>query len=233
MITCGEESAAVEIPAAGPRYSRDENGPLLVFSAEIRRQHLELLDEIRVGVDRCIAVTSRIGNVRAVLRDVQGVYGQTVIGVGGVERTLAAGIPVGIDANRLPVVVRLVLCAVANAEARHNFDVLGGVASDLSEVRQFFGCQRKRLLARVDSYYCGVLSVDLDGLIGVANGKRHVDVALFAATQADTTRLVRLEAGRLHRQGVRSDGDRRERKVPFSICHRVGLRARYGDKWRR
>ena len=105
VVTGIEESRAMKILAAGLGHRSDHRRTLLVRSVEIRHLHLDLGDHVGVGIHRRIAVTSRVGHVRAIRGDVQGVGGQTVIGVSPVQRALAAGIAVTINANGLAVVV--------------------------------------------------------------------------------------------------------------------------------
>ena len=167
--------------------------------------------------------------MRAVRGDVQAVRGQTVVRKSGVERALTAGIPVGIDANRCAVVVRLVRRSVFDAEAGHNFDVLGGVTPYLNEVLQFLGFQRKRLFTGVQGRDGRVLfRRDLDGCSRASNRKHHVTVAPLAASQADVIRFVCFEPSSFHSEHIGSDRNRRKCVVALGICHRIAGRARHG-----
>ena len=66
------------------------------------------MNEIGVGVDGCVAVATRIGYVGAVCDDVQRVARQAIVGIGVVQRALAAGVPVGVYAYDLAGIVGLV-----------------------------------------------------------------------------------------------------------------------------
>ena len=72
----------MELLATGLGHGGDEDRPFLVFGAEVRGLNLELLNEIRVRIDRRVAVAAWIGYVGAVGGDVQRVAGQAVIGIG-------------------------------------------------------------------------------------------------------------------------------------------------------
>ena len=147
MVSSGEESIAVELRSPCFRNRADHHRALLFFRTEVRRQHLELLNEVGVRIDGCVAIAARVGDVRAVRSDVQRVCGQAVVGECGIQWALAPGITVGIDSDCLAVVIRLVLRAVFDAESGNNLDILGGVAAHLRKVLEFFGCQRKGFFA--------------------------------------------------------------------------------------
>ena len=159
-----EEARTVKILAARFGHRRDHRRTFLVLGAEVRHLHLELRDHVRVRIHRRIAVAARIRNVRAIRRDIQRVAGQPVVGVGGVQRALAAGIAVGVDADRLPGVVRLVRRPVGDAEARHDLDELGRVAAHLNEILQLLLVDDVRLLRRIHRRDCVDRSGDLDRL---------------------------------------------------------------------
>ncbi len=144
-----EEPGTVEILAAGLRDRTDYRGTLLIFSAEIRHLHLELGDHVRIRIHRRVAIAARVGDVRAIRRDVQRVGGQAVVRVGVIQRTLAACIAVAIDADGLATVIRLVRRAIRDAETRHDLDELGRVAADLHEVLEFLGGERGRFFAGI------------------------------------------------------------------------------------
>ena len=70
-VASREETIAVEV--CPPDFVTEviRIGTFLVFGAEVRSENLELLQEVRIGIHWCIAVTSRIGDVRTVGHDVQ------------------------------------------------------------------------------------------------------------------------------------------------------------------
>ncbi len=195
----------MELAAAGLGDRGDERRALLVFRIEVGGENLELLNEIGVGVDRGIAVATRVGNVRAVRGDVKAVVGQTVVGEGSVERALAAGVSVGVDADGLTAVVGLVGGTVLNTEAGNNLDVLGSVGADLSEVLQFLGFESEGFLSRVGGHDRGVLSVDFHGLTGRTDDQRGVDVAIVTAVQLDRIEFVRLKTSCFDGHRVRTN----------------------------
>ena len=82
----------------------------------------------------------------AIRGDVERVAGQPVIGEGVVERTLAAAVPVGVNADDFAGVVCLVRTAILDGKAWHDLDVLGRIAADLRQILQLLRLQRKRLL---------------------------------------------------------------------------------------
>jgi len=101
-----------EIRGSRLRHRRDEDRPFLVFSTEIRSENLKLLEEVRVGVDRRVAVAARIGTCAPSAVMSSTLAGNPFVGKGIVQWTLTAGIAVGIDTNRRAIVVRLVRRAV-------------------------------------------------------------------------------------------------------------------------
>ncbi len=79
--------------------------------------------------------------MRAVSHDVQGIAGQAVIREVIVQRTLTAGITVGVDADGLAAVARLIGSPILNTEAGHDLDVLGGITADLHIIFKLLGRQ--------------------------------------------------------------------------------------------
>ena len=85
-----EITLAVVITAAGLGNGTDHRGTLGVLRAEVRREDLELLDHVGVGVHRGGAVAAGIGNVRAISSDVERVGRKSVHREGVVQSALAA-----------------------------------------------------------------------------------------------------------------------------------------------
>ena len=98
--------------AAGLRHGRDEDRSFLVLGTEVSGQHLEFLQEVRIWVNRSIAVATRVRYVRAVRCDVQRIARQAIVGVGIVQRALAAAVAVGVNANDFARIIRLVRSSV-------------------------------------------------------------------------------------------------------------------------
>ena len=74
----------MEITPARFGYCINDDGAFGVLRAEVRSQHLELLDHVRVGVDRRCAVAARVGDVGAIRRDVDRTCASSVGHIGAV-----------------------------------------------------------------------------------------------------------------------------------------------------
>ena len=83
----------------------DDDGTFRVFRAEVRGQHLELLDHVGVGIDRSRAVTARVRDMGAVRRNVDVAYASSIGNIGAVQRALAATVAVTVNTNHFARVV--------------------------------------------------------------------------------------------------------------------------------
>ena len=224
IVTGIEKARAMKVPAAGLGHRSDHRRTLLVGSVEIRHLHLDLGDHVRVGIHWRIAVAARVGHVRAIRGDIQRVARQTIVGVCGVQRALAAGIAVGIDADGLAVVVGRVVRPVRDAETGHDLDELGGVAANLNKVLQFLTRDEVGFLGAVHRSHFVNFAGDLDSLRSSSYGELGVDIALFATGQGDSRYLKGAETLRLDCQLVFAGRHRCKGEIAIGVGHGVALR---------
>ena len=216
-----EESRTVEVLAARFRDRTDDRRAFLVFRAEVRSQHFELGNHIRVRIHRGGAVATGVGNVRAVRRDVERVARQPVVGVGVVQRALASAVAVAVDADRLARETGLVTGAVRNSEARHDLNEFRRVAADGHKILQFFAGQSGGFFAGVDRHNLVDRARNFDGFRRATHFQSDVDVAFFATAQGDAGQFGPIKAFLFYRQFVRARWNRDERVVAFVVRNRV------------
>ena len=207
-------------------HRADHRRALLVFGAEVGHGDFELGDHIRVGIDRRVAVAAGVGDVGPVGGDVQRVAGEAVVGVGVIQRALASGVAVGVDADGASVVVGRVRGSVLDAKPGHHLDELGGVASHLDEVLQLFGGQRRRFFARIDRSQQVCRAGDHDRLGGAADLQVHVHIALLTAAEGDAGFLVGFKTRHGDGQFIRANRNGGERIIALTIGGRLAKRTR-------
>ncbi|HEX6547006.1 MAG TPA: hypothetical protein VF023_11910, partial [Bryobacteraceae bacterium] len=76
--------------------------------------------------------------------------GRPLISEGIIQRALAAGIAIRVDADRLAGIVLLIRGAAVYRKSRHDLDVLSGIASDLDIILQLLGAERSGLFAGIN-----------------------------------------------------------------------------------
>src|SRR6266496_1504731 len=211
----------MELRSARLGHGSDQRWPLLVLCAEIRSEDLELLQEIGVRVHRSRTVASRIRNVGAIGHDIQRVVLKAVVGEVVVQRALAAGISVGVDAYGLPAIACLVSShgRGVNAESGSDLYVLSGIAADLGEVLQFLGREGKRLFAGVHRGNRKILRAYFYRLGGAGEYQTRIDIAPFASAHADLVCLVGLEALGLDSKNIGTHRHGSKSIVAFTIAN--------------
>ena len=199
-----EITLAVVITAAGLGNGTDHRGTLGVLRAEVRREDLELLDHVGVGVHRRGAVAAGIGNVRAISSDVGRVGRKSVHREGVVQSALAAAIAVAVDANHLTGEIGSVFHTRAgNRHAGQDLDELRSATADNREILKLFGGQHRRLFARVHRRDLFHRRRHFHFLAGGTNLQHNVvQVPLVGSRKGDARALPLNESWRLDRYRI-------------------------------
>ena len=109
IVARAEISFSMKIAPACFGYGINDDGPFGVLRAEVRRQHLKLLNHVRVRVDRSRAVAAGVRDVGAVSRNINVVDSGPVRHISAVQWTLAAAVAVTVNTDHFAGEIRSAL----------------------------------------------------------------------------------------------------------------------------